>query len=110
MKVLYGEDVANRTGPGPCAGTREGAGEALVRGDVGRIFSSEIADVQGAHAMGLVESNTWSTVTARATGPCGVVDPEHASKISARNPGDPTIGRDQMAVAVRIGNPKGARR
>jgi hypothetical protein len=110
MKELYSEDVANHAGPGPCAGSRKGAGEALVRGDVGRVFSSEIADIQGADAVGLVEGNTWSTAIARATGPCGVVDPEHASKISARNPGDPMVDRSRMVAAVRIGNPNGARR
>jgi len=30
VKVHYGEGVANRFGPEPCAGSREGAGEASV--------------------------------------------------------------------------------
>jgi hypothetical protein len=30
VKVHYGEGVANHIGPEPCAGSREGAGEASV--------------------------------------------------------------------------------
>ena len=39
MQVLYGEGVACRTGPVPCAGDREVGGEALVRGVVGGVLS-----------------------------------------------------------------------
>jgi hypothetical protein len=110
MEVLHSEDVASRTGPGPCACRREVVGEALVRGGAGRVFSSEIADILGADAMGLVEGNTRPPASARAVGPSGVVDPVHVPKSSARNPGDPTVDRGRMAVAVSIGNPRGARR
>lgn len=30
MKVRYGEEVANHSGPESCVGVREGAGEALT--------------------------------------------------------------------------------
>ena len=40
MKVLYNEGVANHVGPGPCAGIRKGAREALVRGGAGQVCSS----------------------------------------------------------------------
>jgi hypothetical protein len=33
MKVRYGEEVANRSGPESCGSAREGATEALDRGN-----------------------------------------------------------------------------
>ena len=41
MKVHYGEGVANRIGPEPCAGSREGAGEASVGECTGQPLSRE---------------------------------------------------------------------
>ena len=43
MQVPYGEGVACRTGPVPCATDREVRGEALVRGVVGWVLSRESA-------------------------------------------------------------------
>ena len=41
MKVRHGEGVANRAGPEPCTGTREGAGEASVGECIGQPLSRE---------------------------------------------------------------------
>ena len=42
MKEPYGEGLANHTGPESCAGTREGAGEALTGVHTGQVLSCEI--------------------------------------------------------------------
>ena len=42
MKEPYSEGLANHTGPESCAGTREGAGEALTGVHTGRVLSCEI--------------------------------------------------------------------
>jgi hypothetical protein len=39
VKVHYGEGVANRIGPEPCACSREGAGEASVGECIGQPLS-----------------------------------------------------------------------
>ena len=39
MKVRYGEGLAIRTGPEPCVGTREGAGEASAGERIGQPLS-----------------------------------------------------------------------
>jgi hypothetical protein len=42
MKVRYGEEVANHSGPEPCRGAREGAAEALA-GETDRRVLAEFA-------------------------------------------------------------------
>ena len=58
MQVHYGEGVAIHTGPEPCAGTREGAGEASAGERIGQPLSREIRNVSGADAFDNVEGNT----------------------------------------------------
>jgi len=41
VKVLYGEGLAHRTGPEPCAVDREVGGEASVGGSIGQPLSRE---------------------------------------------------------------------
>ena len=41
MKESYGEGVASHTGPEPCAGAREGMGEASAGARAGRVLSRE---------------------------------------------------------------------
>jgi hypothetical protein len=43
MKESYIEGLATHDGPESCAGTREGAGEALTGGSAGRVLSREIS-------------------------------------------------------------------
>ena len=52
MQVPYGEGVASRTGPVPCVDDREVGGEALVRGDVGWVWSRE-STLPGADPVGM---------------------------------------------------------
>jgi len=42
VKVHYGEGVATHTGPKPCVGIREGAGEASAGECTGQPLSREI--------------------------------------------------------------------
>ena len=58
MKVHHDEGVANRIGPEPCAGAREGAGEASVGECIGQPLSRERHIVSGADAVRIVEGNT----------------------------------------------------
>lgn len=51
MRVLYVEDLAGHDGPEPCAGAREGGGEALAGVHAGRVSSREMLKVQGADAV-----------------------------------------------------------
>ena len=51
MREPYDEGLANRIGPAPCVGAREGTGEASERGCVGWVLSRE-SDVRGADPVG----------------------------------------------------------
>ena len=51
MQVHHDEGVANRIGPEPCAGTREGVGEASAGERVGQPLCREINLVPGADAV-----------------------------------------------------------
>lgn len=52
MKVSHSEGVAIHTGPESCAVGRKAEGEALTGGRVGRVLSSESAEVWGADVLG----------------------------------------------------------
>ena len=51
MQVLCDEGVANHIGPEPCAGTREGVGEALIGVRAGQPLSRDRNLVLGADAV-----------------------------------------------------------
>ena len=51
MKVHYDEGVANRIGPEPCVGAREGTGEASVGECIGQPLSREKLLILGADAV-----------------------------------------------------------
>ncbi len=50
MKVRCDEGIANHIGPEPCAGIREGVGEASVRERAGQTLSHDKIVVPGADA------------------------------------------------------------
>jgi hypothetical protein len=58
VRVPYDEGVANRIGPEPCAGDREGTGEASVGDCIGQPSSRESCLVPGADAVEMAEGNT----------------------------------------------------
>ena len=57
MQVHHGEGVATRTGPEPCAGIREGDGEASAGERIGQPLSRENKIVSGADVLRITEGN-----------------------------------------------------
>src|SRR5271168_3946249 len=89
MEVLYGEGVACRTGPAPCADDREVGGEALARGDVGWWVLSRESALLGADPVGKRGRRNGDGRTGEPDRrPDVVTDPMHAPKLLARKPGD----------------------
>jgi len=59
VKVHYDEGLAIRIGPEPCAGAREGTGEASAGVCAGQPLSREKTLISGADALLLAEGNTY---------------------------------------------------
>ncbi len=74
VRVHYDEGLANRIGPKPCAGTREGASEASVGERIGQPLSHENS-ILGADAVAKAEGNTDRRAIASAARPGGVREP-----------------------------------
>jgi hypothetical protein len=66
VRVPCDEGVANRIGPEPCAGTREGTGEASVGECIGQPSSRERFLVPDADTVVSVEGNTYGCDSASA--------------------------------------------
>jgi hypothetical protein len=66
VKVRHDEGVANRIGHKPCAGAREGTGEASVVECIGQPLSLERLFVPGADTVALLEGNTYGRDNASA--------------------------------------------
>jgi hypothetical protein len=64
VQVHCDEGVANRIGPEPCAGTREGDGEASVGERIGQPWSRENLSNSGADVFRFTEGNTDGRVIA----------------------------------------------
>ena len=64
MKVHYDEGVANRIGPEPCVGAREGTGEASAGECIGQPLSRERVLILGADAVYRAEGNTYGRARA----------------------------------------------
>ena len=73
MQVHYGEGLAIHTGPEPCVGTREGAGEASAGERIGQPLSRESKTVLGADVVIITEGNTVGA-SSRVPGRPGVVE------------------------------------
>jgi len=58
VRVHYDEGLANRIGPEPCVGAREGTGEASVGECIGQPLSRESDIVPDADTVEQVEGNT----------------------------------------------------
>jgi len=72
VKVFYDEGVAIRIGPEPCAGIREGDGEASVGERIGQPWSRESKIVSGADVVRITEGN-MDGASARVPAQPGVV-------------------------------------
>ena len=75
MKVHYDEGIANHIGPEPCAGVREGVGEASVGDRTGQPLSRERLDIPGADTFPPVEGETDRRAIASICRPGAVLDP-----------------------------------
>jgi hypothetical protein len=102
-RALLRKGVASREGPESCAGSREGAGEALTGVRVGWLLSREITSL-GCRRRGFRWKAIFPAALARVVGgPCAVGEPVHAWNLYAREPGDPMLARCCDRVAGRSG-------
>ena len=93
MEVHCDEGVANRIGPEPCVGIREGVGEASAGKRIGQPLSRENLKVPGADVFVFTEGDMESAITRAPAQPGVVGDPEHVRKLFAREPGGLGFGR-----------------
>ena len=102
MQVHCDEGIANHIGPEPCAGAREGVGEASVGERIGQPMSLENTFDLGADAVDKAEGNTFGRVIASARTTRRGRRHWHVRTLFARDPGD--LGFDQpLRGLVRIG-------
>ena len=92
MQVHHGEGVAIRTGPEPCAVTREGGGEASAGERIGQPLSRESLIVPGAHVVIFMEGNTDGRVIASVHPTRRGRRPWHVWKLFVREPGGLGLG------------------
>jgi hypothetical protein len=98
VQVHYDEGIANHIGPEPCAGIREGVGEASVGERAGQPLSRDRKLIPGADAVCVAEGNmsesanasAWATRRGRRTW--------HARKLFVREPGDLRIGHRPLGA------------
>jgi len=105
VQVPYGEGVAIRIGPEPCAGVREDAGEASAGESIGQPLNRERPIIPDADTVPNVEGNMDGRVRASAWAIRRGHRPWHVQTLLVREPGDLTVGQQQVerAVVVRIG-------
>ncbi len=77
MEVLYGEGLANHTGPESCAAGREAIREALTGMRIGQPLSGERLQIRGADAFQSAEGNTERCAMQVPVRPRAVVRPWH---------------------------------
>jgi hypothetical protein len=92
VEVPCGEGVAIHIGPEPCAGIREGVGEASAGERAGQPLSRESFTTPGADAVQVAEGNTQGRVSASAPPARRGRRPWHTQTLFAREPGD--LGSD----------------
>ena len=103
MEELCVEGLANHDDREPCAGAREGAGEASVAARAGRAIEPRNVGTRGADAVGRAEGNTLTALSRAAWGPRAVRDPWHVRNLRAREPGGPVPARPRGLRAGRRG-------
>ena len=88
MRVPYDEGIANRIGPEPCAGAREGTGEALTGGRIGGVLSGVSYIVRGADAVVACRRQQGEVRHRKVLiHPASSLGPQHVRTSSAREPG-----------------------
>ena len=102
MRVHCDEGVAIRIGPEPCAGAREGTGEASVGECIGQPLSRERLLIPGADAVERAEGNTYGRDSASARMARRGRRPWHVRTLLVRDPGDLTVDQ-RRSIAFRPG-------
>src|SRR3954467_8443593 len=90
-------------GPEPCAGVREGDGEARVGECIGQVWSRERFLIPGADAVPYAEGNMDGGVSASPWTTRRGLRPWHVRTLLGREPGDLAAGRRHVADPARIG-------
>jgi len=104
VRVRRDEGVAIHIGPEPCAGTREGVGEASAGERAGQPLSHENISILGADAVDKAEGDMSGRVIASARMTRRGRRPWHVCTLLAREPGDLQSDRRRHdGPAVRIG-------
>jgi hypothetical protein len=103
VQVHCDEGIANHIGPEPCAGAREGIGEASVGDRIGQPLSREINVILGADAVQLVEGNTDGCAIASARPAQRGRRPWHVQTLLVREPGDLMPDQGGSPPLARIG-------
>jgi hypothetical protein len=98
VKVHHGEGVVTHTGPEPCVGIREGAGEASVGERIGQPLSREIRIVLGADAFDNAEGNTGGRANTSARTTRRGRRTWHVQTLFAREPGGLASGQGAAAL------------
>ena len=87
MRVRRDEGLAIRIGPEPCAGIREGVGEASAGDRAGQPLSRVSDYLRGADAVTLVEGNMDGHAIASVHLTLRGLRPWHVRKLLVREPG-----------------------
>ena len=103
MQVPYGEGVAIRIGPEPCADARKGAGEASAGECIGQPLSREIGLILGADAVLLAEGNMDGRAIASARLARRGRRPWHVRTLLVREPGDLMLDQGGSPPLARTG-------
>jgi hypothetical protein len=104
VKVHCDEGVAIHVAPDPCAGAREGVGEASVGERIGQPLSRETVSNPGADVVHLTEGKIGGRVTASTRRTRRGLRPWHVRTLLVREPGDLWIGhRPSRGRMVRSG-------
>ena len=89
MQVRYGEGLAVHTDPASCAGTREGAGEALTGARTGGVSSGVSYVVRGADVVAACRRQQGEVRQRKDLNhPASSLDPQHVRTSPVREPGD----------------------
>ena len=103
MKVPHVEGLADHSGPESCACVREEVCEALTGESAGRVLSRGSESTSGCRRCRNNRKATRAAPLARgAARLCVVVDPVHAPKPFAREPGGPTTGPGVMVLGSAL--------
>jgi hypothetical protein len=92
VQVHHGEGVATRTGPEPCAGAREGDGEASAGERIGQPLSRENLSNPGADVFVFTEGHMDGRVNASVRPTRRGRRPWHVRTLFVREPGGLGLG------------------